>query len=143
MKPPRILLGQRDQKGRQLWEKYCADCGRASIVRFEGVFKLCRSCVKVKGKGFPLGVLVDPEDQHLERYSWGLNNSGYVKGPGGMLHRVIMQAKKGQEVHHLNHNKLDCRKENLVFTNHSANLLASWDLRKNRVRIKSYDIDFF
>lgn len=60
-----------------------------------------------------------------------------------MLHRIVMGAKKGQEVHHKNHNKLDCRRENLVFTTHSANLLASWDLRKNRVRIKSYDIDFF
>ena len=52
-----------------------------------------------------------------------------------------MQAKRGQEVHHKNHNKLDCRKENLVFTTHSENLLASWDLRKSRVR--KNDVDFF
>lgn len=133
----------RDSKGRRLWNKWCRTCQKPALVRFEYVDKLCGSCGRAKGKGFPPGTLIDPEFQYLARFSWGLNNAGYIKGPGGMLHRIVMGAKKGQEVHHKNHNKLDCRRENLVFTTHSANLLASWDLRKNRVRIKSYDIDFF
>jgi hypothetical protein len=136
-----IPTSSRDSKGRLLWQKFCTGCGKSSIVRFEGIYKLCRSCAKAQGKGFPPGTLIDPEFEHLKRFSWNINNSGYIKGPGGELHRIVMNAKKGQEVHHLNHNKLDCRKSNLVFTTHSKNLLASWDLRKNRKRVT--DVNFF
>ena len=123
----------RDSAGRALWYKYCPICSKKTIARWEHVFKRCISCSKAQGKGFPPGVLVDVEDEHLTRFSWSLNNSGYVKGPGGELHRVIMKAKKGQEVHHKNHNKLDCRKENLEFTTHSANIQAYWDRKKGKI----------
>lgn len=133
--------GNRDSKGRLLWQKWCKTCAKPAIVRYEGVHKLCRSCVKAQGKGFPPGTLIDPEDAWLARFSWSLNNSGYLKGPGGELHRIVMQAKPGQEVHHKNHNKLDCRKSNLQFISHSANIQAYWDRKKGRV--KERDIDFF
>lgn len=128
MKNPEPTL-LRDSNGRKLWKKWCKQCGLFAITRYENVHKLCRSCGRAKGKGFPEGTLIDPEFQYLSRFSWSLNNSGYIKGPGGELHRVIMQAKVGQEVHHKNHNKLDCRKDNLEFTTHSRNALAHWALK--------------
>lgn len=124
-----------DSRGRRLWKKWCATCGAESLVRGEGLYKLCRSCGRAKGGGFPTGTLVDPEFEYLKRFSWSLNNSGYIKGPGGELHRVVMQAKSGQEIHHKNHNKLDCRKDNLEFTTHSINAKAHWALKAPKDRV--------
>jgi hypothetical protein len=123
-----IFTGTRDPHGRALWRKWCKECGKEGIVRYEGVNKLCRSCGRAEGKGFPPGTLVDPAFEYLKKFSWSLNSSGYLKGPGGELHRVVMGLKPGdpQEIHHKNHNKLDCRKNNLEVTTHSKNLEASW-----------------
>lgn len=47
---------------------------------------------------------------------------GYAKGTGDILmHRLIMDAKRGQEIDHINGNPLDNRRENLRFCNHSQN----------------------
>jgi hypothetical protein len=80
----------------------------------------------MKRPDFPL--VWDEEDTWLlEQYSWHINGAGYVSAGGYRLfHRLVLKAVEGQEVHHLNHNKLDCRKENLTFTSHSENLRASW-----------------
>jgi len=82
-------------------------------------------------------IICDPEDAWLlTRYSWHLNNSGYVSGGGTRLfHRVVMQAKPGQEVHHKNHNKQDCRKENLEFVTHAENAEAHWQLKHPAKRL--------
>jgi len=37
------------------------------------------------------------------------------------MHRLIMNAQKGQQIDHINHNGLDNRKCNLRFVNHSQN----------------------
>jgi hypothetical protein len=121
----------RDSNGRRLWKKWCSQCGSFTLTRFENIHKLCRSCGRAEGKGFPPGTLFDPEFAYLKKWSWHINNSGYVvHASKGELHRVVMGAKAGQEIHHKNHNKLDCRKENLKFTTHAANLKASWARKK-------------
>jgi len=72
-------------------------------------------------------VLVDDEDyEELISYSWYLNNSGYASAKIGgkfvLMHRLIMKANPGQEIDHINNNKLDNRKTNLHFCTRSQNL---------------------
>ena len=65
-------------------------------------------------------VLISPEDEKkLTSYSWrpkvGRNNLYFFSriGKGIMMHRVVMNAKKGQIIDHINGNTLDNRRENL------------------------------
>lgn len=61
----------------------------------------------------------------LKSFSWWLSNSGYAQTKIGnkhtYLHRLIMGAKSGQFVDHINGNKLDNRCENLRFCTKSQN----------------------
>ena len=75
-------------------------------------------------------VLVDDEDfEELNQYKWCCMD-GYAartssrKIPGRpviVMHRIIMNAPKGMMVDHINHNKLDNRKENLRVCTNSEN----------------------
>jgi hypothetical protein len=99
-------------------------------------------------------ILVDEENKHLLEQTWYVNKRGYVQRDVKrknrkryLLHRVIMNAKKGQLVDHKNGNKLDNRKENLRIVtksenNHNAIGLnkrntsgyrgVTWDKKKNK-----------
>lgn len=76
--------------------------------------------------------LVDDEDfEAISKYKWALGKDGYAissrrkgKGLGHLnfkMHRVVMNAQKGQIIDHANRNPLDNRKENLRFCTHSQN----------------------
>lgn len=71
---------------------------------------------------------VDDEDYSLlSKYSWRLHNRGYAITNSGkkrlLMHRIVLKAKKGQEIDHINRNKLDNRKSNLRFCTRSENML--------------------
>lgn len=71
-------------------------------------------------------IIVDREDAHiLFQRSWHINASGYAISGDLSVHREVMKAVKGQEVHHKNENKLDCRKHNLAFVSHQKNLFLA------------------
>jgi hypothetical protein len=55
------------------------------------------------------------------------DKSGY-KGTCVSLHRIVMNAQKGQLIDHVNGNGLDCRKENLRFANASQN---AWNRKRH------------
>jgi hypothetical protein len=63
-------------------------------------------------------ILLSPEDEHLlgER-QWKINAYGYAvfysRGECVLLHRIILGAKDGEVVDHINGNPLDNRRENL------------------------------
>jgi hypothetical protein len=71
--------------------------------------------------------LVD-DDVYMEvkDYVWSLNSDGYVRasidGEWVYLHRLIMNCPKGQEVDHINRNKLDNTRENLRVVTHQQNV---------------------
>lgn len=84
-------------------------------------------------KKIPLGktgkvALVDDEDyEFLIRWPWRYQSKGYAVGSMGvasaafLMHRVILKAQKGQQIDHINHDKLDNRKQNLRFCNNGQN----------------------
>ena len=84
--------------------------------------------MKIESKGKIIEVLIDEEDyEKITKYTWWLKQNNYVytntKGKKNRtsiyLHRLIMDAPKGLEVDHINHNPLDNRKQNLRICNKS------------------------
>lgn len=71
-------------------------------------------------------VMVDDADyEWLSQYRWSCNGLGYaqawVEKRHWFMHRLIMGAKKGQEIDHRNRNKRDNRRDNLRFCTRSEN----------------------
>lgn len=72
--------------------------------------------------------LVNDEDyEELSKYKWGFTH-GYAKRSGPRpkqekiyMHRVVIGAKHGQMVDHINGDKTDNRKNNLRFSTKSTN----------------------
>ena len=74
--------------------------------------------------------LVDDEDfEWLNQWKWSLGSRGYVrrkKKQGNkiriiLMHRLITQAPPDKQVDHINHNKLDNRKDNLRIVTNQEN----------------------
>jgi hypothetical protein len=77
-----------------------------------------------KGKS----TIVDDEDlARLSDLTWTLHNKGYAKAIVDrqtiLMHRFIMQPVTGQDVDHINGNKLDNRRSNLRLCTRSENLM--------------------
>lgn len=71
--------------------------------------------------------IIDAEDYPLvSKYKWNTHKMGYActlnyNGKSYLLHRLVTNAKIGQQVDHINGNKLDNRKVNLRICNNSLN----------------------
>lgn len=84
---------------------------------------------------------IDKEDlEKIKNYKWGLNGSGYAYNVKNkiFLHHLIIGRKKGFDIDHINHNKLDNRKYNLRFATRSQNNMNKkvkgycWDKSKEK-----------
>lgn len=88
--------------------------------------------------------LVDDEDfDELSKYSWcspgryaerGTFKNGIHKGI--LMHRQIMGAKKGQEIDHIDRNRLNNQKSNLRFCTRSENVINAGMLKNNVSGVK-------
>ena len=74
----------------------------------------------------------DIEDyDKIKNYCWHIDNNGYVTTTKTLrMHSIIMNAKPGETVDHINHNKYDNRKSNLRLCNKQQNSFNS-NTRKN------------
>lgn len=80
--------------------------------------------------------LVDDEDyERVAQYKWHVKNNGYAmrtayteprRRVAQYLHRFLLDAPHDMQVDHINHDRLDCRRENLRLVVPRQN---SWNLR--------------
>lgn len=81
--------------------------------------------------------IVDAEDYDRIKYLlWRENENGYIisQFPGDvhiLLHRLIMNAQKGEVVDHINHLKYDNRKDNLRVANQEYNMMNACGRKNN------------
>jgi hypothetical protein len=87
--------------------------------------------------------LVDDEDyEELNKYNWYYSYQGYAVRTNHRLnkciymHRIIMNPLDYKQVDHINHNKLDNRKENLRICDRFQNLQNSKIRLDNKSGIK-------
>ena len=77
--------------------------------------------------GCGVAVVDDDDYEMLCLYRWSTNDCGYmqayVDGRHCTMHRLIMNAQKGQELDHINRVKADNRKANLRWSSRRANSL--------------------
>lgn len=108
----------------------------------------CRKIPLTQGKI----ALVDDEDyEYLMQWKWQAfyqqNTHSFIarrmtsKRKEGerksiIMHRIIMNAQKGQIIDHINHDTLDNRKENLRFCTHSENMQNRTIQSNNKARYK-------
>lgn len=75
------------------------------------------------------------ESLEVESYSWHLDSNGYVRsGESIYLHLLILPAKRGYQVDHVNRNILDNRLANLRYGNYRENQLNT----ENRGGVSDY-----
>jgi hypothetical protein len=89
-----------------------------------------------------LEVLVDEEFWHeLSSMSWYISNKGYIQNRTvGLMHRIIMKAKDGEIVDHINNKKDDNRNCNLRIA--SAGLNSHNRIKNKNASSKYFGVSF-
>jgi hypothetical protein len=81
--------------------------------------------IKIKSKNKDFVALVSTEDYELvSQYKWHLDKcyaKAKINGKSTFMHSLIMNAKKGQMIDHINRIKLDNQRNNLIFSNPQKN----------------------
>lgn len=89
------------------------------------------------------GLVDDDKFERASEFRWGLQPSGYIyatiNGETVLLHRFVMDAKKGEEVDHKDQDKKNCQSYNLRRCTHSQNLANTGIRPHNRVGYKGVD----
>jgi hypothetical protein len=102
------------------------------------------SLTKVPLSYFGGFALIDTEDLDKVRHArWHADEKGYVKCQLNRktlrMHRIIMDAPKGMDVDHINHDPRDCRKSNLRVCSRSQNQCNSVT-RRSKTGVKGVGI---
>lgn len=74
-------------------------------------------------------IMIDENMESLKKYKWHFHKAGYVRatinGRREFCHRIILNAKKGEIIDHINGDKLDNRRTNLRFCTFQQNTANS------------------
>lgn len=90
-------------------------------------------------------VLVDDDVFDIvSKYHWSVNGAGYasayIDGKQVFLHRFIMQAKKGEEIDHIDQNRFNCQIANLRLCTHGQNISNDGPKKNNKLGVKGVDV---
>lgn len=100
--------------------------------------------IKLRGNKNKFTLVNDEDFEKLNQYKWGFDGSyavreekmlHLVRGKKVYLHRKLLNDPQGLEVDHINHNKLDNRKENLRIVTHQQN---NWNNRLRATNTSGY-----
>ncbi|UII58161.1 HNH endonuclease (plasmid) [Cytobacillus spongiae] len=85
----------------------------------------------------PVNVDLDMVDE-LMKVNWCITKNGYaygfLNGKRLFMHQYVMPSeKKGYVVNHINHNKLDNRRENLEVITHQENITKGYQYKKGKL----------
>lgn len=74
--------------------------------------------VEIPLVGGGLALVSQCDAERVQAHQWRMTAKGYVQRKGAnsgscLLHRFVLDAKRGREVHHKNEQKTDCRRNNL------------------------------
>lgn len=78
---------------------------------------------------------------------WSVGGNGYIlarvkeTGEKFYLHRFVMNASRNSVVDHVNHDLLDCRKQNLRFATISQNIMNQHKRKDNSSGVRGVDFD--
>lgn len=97
--------------------------------------------------------VVDNEDyDYINNWKWVRSSRGYAqrgskvkiddefRGVTYLIHRVLMDAKKGQQIDHVNGNPLDNRRSNLRFSTQKQNLRNQKVAKNNKTGHKGVSV---
>ena len=93
--------------------------------------------IKLSGElGAGKYAIVDDDDfERCSKFVWCCSSGGYAVSNFGLrMHVLIMQPKHGLAIDHINHNKLDNRRENL-------RVCSVYENNQNKARKLSKDLD--
>ncbi len=100
--------------------------------------------VPVNRNGVRGYAIIDKSNKHLLDYSW-FDCKGYVArdkhGTPELMHRVIMNAKPGQSIDHIDGNKRNNKVSNLRVCNHAQNNRNKPPSVKNKTGFKGVSFD--
>lgn len=92
-------------------------------------------------------ILLDPENQHLlEDFSW-CSSKGYPcarekgKNKNVFLHHLILPAKKGFDVDHVDRNPFNNKRSNLRYVTHAQNMMNMKKMRTNTSGFRGVSMD--
>ena len=68
-------------------------------------------------------IVDDCDFERVNAHNWSYHTDGYATSKMGVMHRFILNAPKGTQVDHRNHDTLDNRRENIWLCTPSQNRL--------------------
>ena len=92
--------------------------------------------IKLGGKLGGVALVSEGDYDDVSKYSWHKDNYGYVRtsinGKNTALHRFIMKPVNNEIVDHINHNKIDNRRENLRIFDEIHKNASNRQLKENK-----------
>lgn len=138
-----IVFNKNPHRIKKSKEHFCCTNCKASGRRKENeIIKLDEATILILCKDKQ--VKIDAEDwERVKKFCWNIQNNGYVvySNKSILLHRFIMSCPKGFEVDHINHNRLDNRKQNLricTTKENSQNQRLSCVNTSNHIGVRKY-----